>query len=418
MRVKGREKVPVPSSPGPRFSATLNLGRDQVLRGEIEGLKEDIREKEVKMRAIRPDAESLKEVMQMLKKLIDDLSQTAEKDLLGRDLRDSFESMLPQQIVPIIRAGIRTLLQFHSSMSQRFEQLFAEKVQELLGEISEVDAALSDVVSNKKEIEFENARLDQLSKMHVAEKESLLSIVRKMDEDIAKVEYDVIIQSNAVSAEIERVMKESGDIRAQSALKERRISDLRRTAVSPFCRAVREDMKQDFDLHREIERLTALLERETAEHALTREELIHTEREIEKGEKIRQKYVRSHSGQEKWRTEKVNSDLRAHIELQRDEYNWMIKNQIKKNREMEKQKRELDEEVAMLTHYLGLLEKKLASEMVKLPNLARLQHRGESEIGMRKNVTFKMKKREPDDAEMRTVKRTLSQLQKNRKRLV
>jgi hypothetical protein len=111
----------------------------------------------------------------------------------------------------------------------------------------------------------------------------------------------------------------------------------------------------------------------------------------------------------KAKAELVNEDLRKVIANQRRTFQSAIRYQKKKNKDYERQKADMIEEQEMLSEYLALVEKDLAAQMLKLPTLAHIHHKDEPESQPQKAEKKKVK--EPDDSEMRSIKRVVSQFQ-------
>jgi hypothetical protein len=124
----------------------------------------------------------------------------------------------------------------------------------------------------------------------------------------------------------------------------------------------------------------------------------------------------AHNPKVKVEAQKVNEDLRRFVEDQRKDCEFAIRIQMKKNREYEKQKGELAQEEAMLTQYLEIVKKRLASQMLKLPTIAQLQHRGKEEKEVKRTKKRHIPVKEGDDSEMKAIKRTVAQFLDGQKR--
>ena len=220
------------------------------------------------------------------------------------------------------------------------------------------------------------------------------------------------METLAVNEEMSRIRKQIKICREEQNVKSKKNIEQRRIATAPYSKRMRDTIKEDFELQNEISKLQQLLEHEYTSHCAAEEELAHTKREIERAKQVMNKYKLSHRKEEKIHSMAVNRDLRLYIEQQREDSQWAIKNQMKKNKELEKQRVDLVEEEAMLSTYLQHVEKKLAAQMLKLPDLAAIQHRT-VEVPKRRIQTA-VKKREPDDAEMRTIKKQMAKIHKER----
>jgi hypothetical protein len=142
---------------------------------------------------------------------------------------------------------------------------------------------------------------------------------------------------------------------------------------------------------------------------LAKEELAHTRSEIRRANEDIRKFRAAHQPEVKQRAEQVNEDLRKAVADQRDSFQSAIRNQKKKNKECERQKADMIEEQEVLSLYLAMVEKDFAAQMFKLPVLAHIQPKGEKEPQPKR--LRKKKVKEPDDAEMRSIKRSVSQVQ-------
>jgi hypothetical protein len=70
----------------------------------------------------------------------------------------------------------------------------------------------------------------------------------------------------------------------------------------------------------------------------------------------------------------------------------------------------------MLSRYLEVIKKKLASQMLKLPSVAQLQHRGVVEKAPKRALKRQRPANEDDDPEIRFIKRTLIHVKESQKR--
>lgn len=401
-----------------RFSRTPTRRRTitsvHFAESEIDIIRRDIQEKDQQIKQRKRQVRKLEDTTSDLKTLIHDLQVATGEELLTPEQKADFDQLEPHQCVAIIRASIRVLVRIHSELGKRFEKDFAAKATEFVEEMKKIDEEIEDVRKRKAEVQLQNARLTRFYEMNEKERESLDFISNKLKEQLERTDREAMNRQNIARDQLLKVKKESKDIRAATALKQQRNGQLLATVNAPLSKQLTDSIKEDFQLTKEINNLQRLLEREYDEHSLAEEELEHTLGEIERAKKVIEKFKLAHRQESMSRADQVNKSLRIRIEEQRDKSEWDIKNQIKRNKELERQKAELQEEESMLQHYLELVEKRLAAQMLKLPTLAQIQHRGEPEPKVA--VPRKNKRREPDDLEMRTIKRAISQLQQQRRR--
>ena len=419
-KMTGKEEEKADEVPAQtRFSRTPNRRRTitsvHFMESEIDIIRRDIQEKDQQIKQRKKQVKKLNDTTADLKTLIHDLQVATGEELLTPDQKAQFDELEPHECVAIVRKSIRVLVKIHSELGKRFEKDFAAKATEVVEEMKKIEEEIEDVKKRKESVKLNNARLTRFYEMNEKERESLDVISNRLKEQLENTDREARNRTIIAKEQLVKVRKESKEIRAATALKKQRNGQLLATVNAPLSKQLADSIKEDFHLTKEINNLQRLLEREYDEHSIAEEELEHTLSEIKCAKKVIEKYKLAHRPESMSRADQVNKSLRIQIEEQRDKSEWDIKNQVKRNKELERQKLELQEEESMLQHYLELVEKRLAAQMLKLPTLAQIQHRGEPEPRARVQ-TRKNKRREPDDLEMRTIKRAISQLQQQRRR--
>jgi chromosome segregation ATPase len=158
-----------------------------------------------------------------------------------------------------------------------------------------------------------------------------------------------------------------------------------------------------------IDELAARMERETRERELAEQELRHVRAEIGRAQEMIQKFKDNLTAKRQRAADRVNGQLRAYIEQQRQDFQRAIANQRKKNSELERQRAELIEEEKLLGVVLQTLEKQLQAQMQKLPSLAQLQHGIDGMQPAKSDAAAKIR-RGLEDGEIKGVKRQMLQL--------
>lgn len=393
--------------------SSLNLQSSMVRRmSNTEFMRREVLEKDQQIAQLQAQVSQIDATYNSVHRLIKDLEVSISTQLLSPTQDLKFSLLTPSETVNFIRNGISTLIKIHTELPQRFEQDFADKITEFNNEIDETDKKIIETRKKREAIEQNNKLLERTYKIEDLERQSLVAIANNLRTQIQSNDNKRQMETLAVNEEMSRIRKQIKICREEQNVKSKKNIEQRRIATAPYSKRMRDTIKEDFELQNEISKLQQLLEHEYTSHCAAEEELAHTKREIERAKQVMNKYKLSHRKEEKIHSMAVNRDLRLYIEQQREDSQWAIKNQMKKNKELEKQRVDLVEEEAMLSTYLQHVEKKLAAQMLKLPDLAAIQHRT-VEVPKRRIQTA-VKKREPDDAEMRTIKKQMAKIHKER----
>lgn len=397
------------------FQSSLNLSTSMTRRmSNIDFMRRDVLEKDQQIAQLQSQVSQIDTTYEIVHKLIKDLEVCSSTQLLSPVQDVKFNTLTPTEAVNFIRNGIRTLVKIHVELPQRFEQDFADKLNEFTNEIDETEKKILEIRQKRELIEEKNKLFQRVYQIEDSEKNSLVAIANNLRAQIQSNDSQRHLETLAANEEMNKIKKQIKICRAEQHQKSKKNIEQRSIATAPYSKRMRDTIKEDFELQNEISKLQQLLEHEYASHCAAEEELVHTRNEIERAKQVMLKYKLSHRKEEKIHSTYVNRELRLYIEQQREDSRWAIKNQMKKNKELEKQRVDLVEEEAMLSTYLQHVEKKLAAQMLKLPDLAAIQHR-KIEIPKRKIQTA-AKKREPDDAEMRTIKKQMAKIHKERVR--
>lgn len=406
-----------PSKPHIKKShqSSLNLSSSLTRRmSNIDIMRREVLDKDQQIMQLQTQVSLIDATYESVHKLVKDLETCTSTQLLSLTQDIKFNTLTPSEAVNFIRNGIQTLIKIHVELPQRFEQDFADKLNEFTTEIDETDKKILEIRQKRESIEEQNRIFQRTYQIEDSERNSLIAIADNLRSQIQSNDSKRQLEILASNEEMNKIRKQIKICRAEQHSKTKKNIEQRTIATAPYSKRMRDTIKEDFELQNEISKLQQLLEHEYASHCAAEEELIHTKNEIERAKQVMQKYKLSHRKEEKIHSTNVNRELRLYIEQQREDSRWAIKNQMKKNKELEKQRVDLVEEEAMLSTYLQHVEKKLAAQMLKLPDLAVIQHRN-VEVPKRKIQTA-VKKREIDDAEMRTIKKQMAKIHKERAR--
>lgn len=383
---------------------------------DIDIMKRDIIDKDRQIDILTKKISSLNETCQDIRNLILYIEDSTDSQLFTKEQRDKLDGMTPHESIDVLKKALRTLIDLHKELPQRYEEDFSQKVQNIANEIDRSNNVINALRARHSDLIHQNTVLDRMIYMADTERQSLKYLSEHLNEEVVADDMNVQIYAAQAKDHCMKMRKAIQEIHKQTKELEAKNADIEAQINAPFTKRMRDNMKDDIELSNEINDLQRQLEREYNAHTLAQEELDHTLAEIDRANVVQMKFKRSHTKAEKTNAEKVNKDLRTFIHHQREDYAWKIKNQIKRNKELERQKVDLEEEESMLRPYLQIVEKKLAAQMQKLPTLATLQHRDEPLSIQKRNKTAKNKKREPDDAEMRNMKRTISKIKAQRRR--
>lgn len=408
---EGLDESPAPVKSIPKKQL---VGRIQESKSEMDIIRRDIQEKDLQIRSLRKQVKKLELTTDDVKSLLIDLESSIGSPLLTNEQRSEFDQVSPHDSVALVRTGIRSLLKIHSQLGKRFEEDFTAKATEAVNEMARIDEEINEVRHQIAQERRNNQKLARIASMAERERESLVVISENLKKQMVVADQQYTLQAAENHERIAKIHRKTAEMRIASEEKEQSNSNLWMTVRAPMSKTLRDNIREDIELGKEISRLQTLLERQFAEHSLVEKELDHVMSEIDRAKETIEKFKVAHGKESMDRAERINQELRMKIEEQRETSEWNINYHIKKNKALEKQKSDLEEEHMMLQQYLAVVEKKLAAQMLKLPTIAAIQNRGEPPPIRVK--TAKKKTREPDDGEMRGIKRAISHLQQQRRR--
>lgn len=393
-------------------NSNINSDTPKLNKTSVEILRRDILDKDQQISNLQSKITQINETYELIHKLIQDLESSTGIELLSYSQHNKFNSFTPTEAVNYIRQGISSLIKIHKDMPNRFEKDFTQRVNQITDEMEQIDNQILDIQKKRQKTDQINQNLTRTLQIEESEKESLHAIVNNLRTQIENSDHQRLLDTMKTQNDTADLQKKIRIYKEQKQQKSQKNEEQRLIATAPYSKRMKDTMKEDIELQEEISKLQQQLEREYQEHFQDEEELQHTENEIQRAKEVMMKFKMSHRKEEKIHADTVNRILRLFIDKQRDDSKWAIKNQMKKNRELERQKADLIEEEQMLSNYLQLVEKKLAAQMLKLPDLTLIQQRSDDAPKRRINVASKI--RDTDDLEMRTIKRQMAKLQKDR----
>lgn len=412
MENDGFEEVPTPVKSGVRKQSSIH--RIQECKSELEIIRRDVQEKDQQIRNLKKQVKKLEATSIDVKTLLIDLEAASGNTLMTPAQRSEFDQISPHDSIAMVRNGIRGLIAIHSDLGKRFEEDFTAKATDAVNEMARINDEIEEVRFQIAEKRRTNQKLARIASMAEKERESLVVISDNLKQQMQLADEQYTLQAAENRDMIAKIHRKTAEMRVASEEKEQSNNDLLMTVQAPISKTLRDNIREDIELSKEISKLQTLLERQFAEHSLVDAELNHVLVEIERAKETIEKFKVAHGKESMDRAERINRELRQKIDEQRETSEWNINYQVKKNKSLEKQKSDLEEEKAMLQQYLAVVEKKLAAQMLKLPTIASIQNRGEPPKVRVK--TAKKKTREPDDLEMRGIKRAISHMQQQRRR--
>lgn len=346
-----------------------------------------------------------------LRQIVLELEEATGTTFLTSDQRKNIDNMPHNESVTILRKALAYLIKEYENVPKIFEEEFEKKAIDLSDSIDNTNEMTKQVILQRMQLQKENKILQRIIDINQKEKKSLqacaMTLQQTQNEQIAHSEQTIKQAQETIQNLKKEIKKTNAHIndRASSNM------DLIRTINAPMKKR-HKDMLADFEaLQEEYQRLSKYYEKEKTQHDLTRKELIHTQSEIERAKLTIQKYKDNVNKKTIKMATRTNKNMRLYVADQREEQKRKLEATKKHNKDLERQVNELEEEQAMLIPYLASIEKKLQMEMLKLPSLNDIQRRHDNEP---KRALTKLNKRELDDQEMRTVKRTLSKMKVKR----
>ena len=402
----------------PRLRLTTRKTASQFLsveqsQKENERLKRDIFEKDSQIAHFEVQVKMFKECSQAIRKLISDLEASTGAEFLTKDQRKNFDHMPHNEGILVIKKAMNYLIKEYEILPDKFSQEFAEKANKLGEELDRVEKNTKAVLLQKHQLQKDLKKLDRIISIDTSEKNSLQQIADSLQEQLNEQANDSKSHLTEHNAQLNKLRNEIQKTTMESLEQNTLNAQINQQLISPIPKRHRDMLKDDQELEAEYEKLTKYLEKERSEHNLTKKQLEHTNDEIARANETIQRYKANVNPDTMRYAASVNKSMRHYIRDQREEQKRKLLSQIKKNKDLERQINEMQEEQSMLIPYLAQVEKKLQAEMLKLPSLNDIQHRNEPEP---KRALTKLNKRELDDAEMKSVKRTITRMKAKRLR--
>ena len=391
-----------------RFNSTTTSLAD------IDSMRRDLIEKQKQIESLTIKTAMYTETIEKIQELIHDIEVATEIPLVTEAQKAKFSYLAPNDVVSFLRKGIKNLVQLHQETSKRFEASFHDKVQAIVEKIDEANKKTFETKKKQELIMNANQKLERDIALHHKERKSLQEISESFNQEI--MEQKRRIQDISTEAK-DLLQKHKNKIERLNTLtrqqqEENQIIEAKTNA--PPTKQHYQKVLEMAESEQEIFHLQAELDHEITEHDLAKQELLHVESEIERAQEIIDKFKVTLNKDSRRAAHKVNDKLRKILAKQRDDFQWMIASQQKKNHELEKQYQDLVEEESMLKPYLQSVEKKLAAQMLKLPSLTTLQHKDKVQVPDKNTKGKITKTHEIEDAEMRQIKKTMMKLRSKR----
>ena len=394
-------------------STSIFVLSKHTLDRENERMRKDVAEKDAQIENFSAKVKISKDCSQGIRDLIMDLEESTGQEFLSKDQRETFEYMPHNQGILVIKKGMDYLIKEYDSLTDKYYSVFEEKAHKITDEIDQIEKSTRAIIMQRMDIQKELAQLDRVISIHKKEKDSLDQLAQSLQMQLDEQNDASKAEISARNAQLAKLRHEIQSTTMESMTQDTVNSNINQQLLLPVPKRHRDMLNDDKELEAEAAKLEKYLEKERREHALTRAALDHTLNEIARANETIMRYkVNVNSDTMRYATY-VNTTMREYIKFQREEQKRKLLAQIKKNKDLERQINEMEEEKSMLIPYLAQVEKKLAAEMLKLPSLTDIQRRNEPEP---KKSLVKVNRRELDDNEMRSVKRTITRIKQKRVR--
>ena len=395
-----------------KSSSILVISKHQLDR-ENERMRKDVAEKDAQIQNFSSKVKISKECSQGIRDLIIDLEEATGQEFLSKDQRDTFQYMPPNQGILVIKKGMEYLIKEYDGLTDKYSGVFEEKARKFTDEIDKIEQETKTIIMQRKTVQNENSHLDRVIAIHKKEKESLEQLAEAMQQQLNEQDDASKADISARNAQLVKLRQEIQKTTMESNNQDITNNEINQKLLCPVPKRHRDMLNDDREIEEEVAKLEKYLDKEKREHALTRAELDHTNNEIARAKETIMKYKINVNPDTMRYATYVNTTMREYIKFQREEQKRKLLAQIKLNKDLERQINEMEEEQSMLIPYLAQVEKKLAAEMLKLPSLTDIQRRNEPEP---KKSLVKVNRRDLDDQEMRSVKRTIARIKQKRVR--
>jgi chromosome segregation ATPase len=383
---------------------------------ELEQLRRDIADKDSQIALLQSRVEQLAPVASSLVAVLSEVEAAAGRSFLTAEQRSPGSVLASEELVPIMRQAIGFLVTLHTNLPSRFEEDFRRRAEGAVRGIDTRRAKVDGVRAARLAVAADVAKLRRIVEFQRQERQSLEAIATNLRDRRVQSERQMAADTDGLQEQIDgaedRVRTLGKTIRSKEARFERR-SHIQASSRPP--KRFVDSVKEDAHLQATIDELSARMERETSERELAEEELRHVRSEIRRAERMIAKIKANLTAERQRAADRVNGQLRAYIEQQREDFHRAIANQRKKNSELERQRAELIEEERLLGVVLQTLEKQLQAQMQKLPSLAQLQQGVDAVAPARGDAVGKIRRR-LDDGEIKGVKKQMLQLKSRRRR--
>jgi len=376
---------------------------------DIERMRKDVDDKDKYIATLQIKADIFKEISKLFRLLIIDLEESTGLSLLSESQKANFDHLPHNESIRIIKSSMNQIIGIHKSLSGFYESKFADALAQNKEDMDKVEQELILISKKKGEYLKEMIPLTRITMIHQKEKETLSNIADSLKSQIEMIDSDFHQKEYQAKEQIHKVDNEIEKCRSNTDLLSKKNEKLLGSINEPIHQTHVDMLKLNDKLKQDIARISLQLTREKQEHRLTIEELDHTKHEIEIAKDTVKKYKSCMNRKEMEKAEKTNYDLRTYIAMTREESKDKLSEQIKRNRDLERQINELEEEESMLKPYLVTIEKKLHSQMHKLPLMSGQQDDDENNSIQIRPKT-RISKKEMEDQEMRNIKRAMSRI--------
>lgn len=356
-----------------QISTPINFFNQSNPRRELDMMKREISTIEMQIENLQIEVSNLSNIRQDLKHLLLDLEYvTGEKYITSQN-----ENNTSIEFIHLLRKALEKLISLHNSLPERFETDFSKKAFDFDNELKSLQNEIEMNENLLSQYQQESQKLHRLVELNTKEKESLIIISESIQDSINQKRLERQSKALSMRDEINKLKQNYSTLLSSYNEQSKKNLKIQNRANAPTPKSILQMLSDDLDLNIELSDLQRRLDREINEHMSVKEELDHVYYEIKRAEDIILQFKEAYSGEEKAEAARINKKLRDILEKNRDEAPILIQRAIRKNKTLEKEIKELQEEESILKPYLASLEKKLSSQMLKLPSLAMLQHRGE-----------------------------------------
>lgn len=384
-----------------RMSPAVELAHQ---KQEIEIMKKDIADKDAQIRNLSEKCAEFSQACSDIHALIRDFEAVADQKFFSPEQASKNIFITHMEYTKILSNSINSIINQHNSLQDQFTKDFSDYAEDVSKRLIEIRDEFLAVRKRKEEVIENTQYLKRLCQVNERERQSLQTIVEQLNDQKAQIDASAQIDVDNFKQQYDKMHQETREFK-QEALQT--TMKFEKQLNKPQPRQISDTRLEDSILQREVTTLARHYDMESQNYENTYKEYQHVMEEINRGKEHIKKHMKALDRQELENAQKVNKELRAYIESERNNDKMRYESQVKRNKELERTIQEHLDEQNMLKQYLQQIDKKMSTQSTKLPILTGGQKENNIES---KNTTLILSRHKADDAEMKMIKKAMSSI--------